>query len=136
MTRLFLISVSVLLVCACATVDDPDAAKPAAEATELQLTQVAGNVQPGFDDPEKDVAVTSVADLATELESIEPPPVQPADIPVAASPKTERVCTREKRTGTHRAVRVCRTRAELERLEDESKDMFRELHKSQMKSEY
>ncbi len=49
--------------------------------------------------------------------------------------QNEMVCRREMRTGSHRAVRVCRTRAEIERLETESKETFKDLHRSQKEFE-
>jgi hypothetical protein len=45
--------------------------------------------------------------------------------------QNEMVCRREMRTGSHRSVRVCRTRAEIERIEIESKEIFDDLHRSQ-----
>ena len=51
------------------------------------------------------------------------------------SAQNEIVCRREMRTGTHRAIRVCRTRAEIERIEIEGKDTFKELHRSQVEYE-
>jgi hypothetical protein len=67
----------------------------------------------------------------TEFHSIEPPQVEQSEVPIVVSNKNERICTREKRTGSNRAMRVCRTRAEVERLEEESKETFRTLHRSQ-----
>ena len=49
--------------------------------------------------------------------------------------RNEMVCRREMRTGSHRAVGVCRTRAEIERLETESKETFKDLHRSQKEFE-
>lgn len=42
----------------------------------------------------------------------------------------ERVCRRERRTGTHRAQRVCYTRAEIERMADKSRDVLDEMNRS------
>jgi hypothetical protein len=59
-----------------------------------------------------------------------------AEIPDA--PKAERtvekqevICERVRRTGTHRATRICRTRAEIERESLDGKDTFDELHRAQ-----
>ena len=46
----------------------------------------------------------------------------------------DRVCERIRRTGTNRAVVVCRTRAEIERDATESKRTFDDLRNSQMNS--
>ncbi len=78
-------------------------------------------------------------DDATEsvLEVAEIPRVQStADTPPTASVAAQRVCRLEKRTGSNRAMRVCRTRAEIEALETESKERFRELHRSQTEYQY
>ena len=53
-----------------------------------------------------------------------------ADVPTLRS-QQERVCQRERRTGSNRVVRVCRTRAEIAKDELESKELFDELHRSQ-----
>jgi hypothetical protein len=140
MTRLLTLFFCVLGVCACATVDDPNVslasttpiAKESAPTQSVNKSHPVDNANDDIDEPEKDAISVPVAAVATELESIEPPPISQSEVPIAASPKTERVCRREKRTGSNMAVRVCRTRAEMERLEEESKDTFRALHQSQM----
>jgi hypothetical protein len=133
MTRLYPIFFGVLFVCGCATVDEPIAATiPTTPiSTDSSATQTVAEDQKDIDVSHKESSSTPVAAAPTELESIEPPPVEQSDIPIAAATRTERICTREKRTGSHRAIRVCRTRAEVERLEEEGKDTFRELHRSQ-----
>ena len=108
-------------VSACASDGPPAATSAAAEtpASEPTNTAAAG-------------ADTQVAG-EEQLEFVDIPPVEPDEtIPVAEqSNKNERVCRREMRTGTHRAVRVCRTRAEMDRIEQEGKDVFKELHRDQ-----
>ena len=53
-----------------------------------------------------------------------------ADVPTLRS-QQERICHRERRTGSNRVVRVCRTRAKIAKDELESKELFDELHRSQ-----
>lgn len=48
-----------------------------------------------------------------------------------AADKNEVVCRRERTTGSHRARRVCRSRAEIDRMAIDAKDTFDDLHKSQ-----
>lgn len=62
---------------------------------------------------------------------------QPVEVPeirtvAAGSDDSEVVCRRERRTGTHRAMRVCRTRAEIERMATKSKETFEDLNRSQV----
>lgn len=66
-----------------------------------------------------------------DVTAVEPVAAVQAEAPA----KDDRICRREVRTGTHRAVRVCRTRAEIERIEQESKDTFRDLYESQRLSD-
>jgi hypothetical protein len=140
MTRLLTLFFCVLGVCACATVDRPNVPtasttpipKESAPTQTVNKSHPVDNANDEIDEPEEIAVSAPVAVVATELESIEPPPVSQSEVPIAASTKTERVCRREKRTGSHRAVRICRTRAEMEHLEEESKDTFRALHQSQM----
>lgn len=46
-------------------------------------------------------------------------------------PSNTRICRRERRTGTNRTVRVCRTQAEINQREIESKETFEVLRRSQ-----
>lgn len=62
--------------------------------------------------------------------------VQVADIPTVpmAAPGVDgnaRVCRNERKTGTNRVSRVCRTRAEIEQQQAKGKEVFDDLHKSQ-----
>lgn len=123
MTRLIPIFVSFLLVCACATTDKPIASTVPSLATAAQPEPV--DAAPQVPNPTHDTA-------EKELHMIDVPPIEQSDAPIVISNANERICRREKRTGTHRAVRVCRTRAEMTRLEEESKKTFDELRKSQM----
>jgi hypothetical protein len=119
MTRLLAILATALCLSACTSTSDTldPSVTPAAKASQPQPVE----------------NLPAKTGEATGLDSIEPPAVKPTAIPVAASGEspTDRICHREMRTGSHRAVRVCRTRAEIARLEEESKDTFRELHRSQ-----
>ena len=80
------------------------------------------------------IAAVTVAEASSDDSVIEVVDVPQANT-VAAAPvlltRQERVCHREKRTGTNRVVRVCRTRAQIEREELESKELFDDLHRSQ-----
>lgn len=119
MTRLLAILVSALCISACATTGDPAGsnAGPVADASTPQPVE----------------SLPAESSAATGIESIEPPAVEPTVIPVAAADESpdDRICRREVRTGTHRPMRVCRTRAEIERMETESKDAFKDLHREQ-----
>lgn len=107
---------------ACATTDTPPEPVPAAPpATRAAAAESAAT------------AAEPAADVGESLiEVIDVPAVAQTGAPAEALDPDERICRREVRTGTHRAVRVCRTRAEIERLEQESKDTFRGMHESQM----
>lgn len=65
------------------------------------------------------------------IEVVDVPQVSAAADAPALRSQQERVCHREKRTGSNRVVRVCRTRAEIEKDALESKELFDELHRSQ-----
>ncbi|NIV18865.1 MAG: hypothetical protein GWN47_10815 [Woeseiaceae bacterium] len=107
MTRLIPIFVGALCLGACASSGDPVA---------------SDNPDPPA--PEKE-----------EIAIIDAPAVAQAAEPDADPRHDQRICHREIRTGTHRAVRVCRTPAEMERMEEEGKDTFRDLRRSQMQKE-
>lgn len=63
-----------------------------------------------------------------EIEVAEVPSVPATAV---AADRSGRVCRNERRTGTNRVVRVCRTRAEIERQQVEGKEVFDDLHDSQ-----
>ena len=130
MTRILFTLFGVLFVCACAAVDDPIATTVSATPAPMPTATPTPTPTP-IDSQHTQTADESQTATATELHSIEPPQVEQSEAPIVMSNKNERVCTREKRTGSNRAMRVCRTRAEMERLEEESKDTFRALHRSQ-----
>ena len=130
MTRLLPACVGALCIGACATTDVPDASStdsvPAVPAVPTQSATVDASKQ----------AENSTQTVAKSgIEMIEVPAVVPTEIAVTASRDDGRICRRERRTGTHRVVKVCRSRAEVRRIEQESKDTFRALHESQMLQE-
>ena len=43
----------------------------------------------------------------------------------------EVICVRERRTGSNRVRKVCRTREEIRREEDQARETFDDLHRSQ-----
>ena len=126
MTRLAPISVSFLLICACTTTEQPVVSAVPGPTTVGQPESV--DVAP--QEPSQDQVTTE-----SEIYAIETPPVEQSEVAVAVSNASELVCRRERRTGTHRAVRVCRTRAENERIKQESKDTFKDLHRNQSLSD-
>lgn len=60
---------------------------------------------------------------------------EPSAAPSVVLNRNERICRNERRTGTNRVVRVCRTAAEMAQLEAQSKEVFNELHRSQKEYE-
>lgn len=119
MTRLLPACVGALCIGACASTDVPPASTPAVPAQAATV------------DPREPATSSTQSGAESEIEMVDVPAVEESEIPAMTPNANERVCRREIRTGTHRAVRVCRTRAEMNRLEEEGKDTFRELHKSQ-----
>jgi hypothetical protein len=74
--------------------------------------------------------------------TVDEPVIEVAEVPTVSAEAVARilsgesglnqqVCRREMQTGSHRAVRICRTRAEIAALELEGKDTFKDLHRSQ-----
>lgn len=111
MQRLYLILTSVLMLAACAHVAPP--AEPLTRNMEPVLDQ-----EPPTSDSEIEVAR-----------------IPEVSGPAVVQNRNERICRNERKTGTHRLTRVCRTRAEMEELEVASKQVFDELHKSQKEYE-
>lgn len=89
----------------------PPAAEPGAAAAEA----------------ENDGNVIEVVEVPKAAAAVEQP--QPGD-------RRERVCRREKRTGTNRIVRVCRSVAQIEQETIESKRVFDEIRRSQREYDY
>ena len=109
MNRRYLIAVICLGVAACAT-SVPESTMPAVKAgnsaTDSKSTTPVGEVEI--------VAVPEVPMVT--------------DVPV----RDEVICRMEKRTGTHRAVRVCRTRSGNARSARKGKETFEVLRRSQV----
>ncbi len=67
-----------------------------------------------------------------EVEVVDIPEVpKVADIPV----RNEVICRMEKRTGTNRKKRVCRSRSQIARSAEEAKETFEVLRRSQTDSQ-
>lgn len=96
-----------LAVTACAT-SGPEVPEPVASA-EAPVTN--GSPAPG------DVDVAEIPEVP-----------EMTDIPV----RDEVVCKMEKRTGTNRAVKVCRSRSNISRGSTEAKETFEVLRRSQV----
>ncbi len=109
MNRRFVVAAIFLGLAACAT--------PGRESTEP-----AANTGP---------SATNGASSArtSEIEVADIPEVPKAtDIPV----RDKVVCRMEKRTGTNRATRVCRSRSSINRTATEAKETFEDLRRSQV----
>ena len=122
MTRLLPACVGALCIGACATTDVPSASTTSTPAVPAQ-TATVGEREPAAD--------STQTGAETEIEMVDVPGVEESEIPITTPNANEKVCRREIRTGTHRPVRVCRTRAEINRLKQEGKDTFQQLHRSQ-----
>lgn len=112
MNRRFVMAATFLGIAACAT-SGPESPEPGAEAgisvTNDISTMTAGEVE-AVDIPE----VSSVAEI----------PVQ-----------DEVICRMERRTGTHRAKRVCRSRSSIEKTAIDAKQRFEVLRRSQVEQQ-
>ena len=119
MYRLNLMAATYLVITACASSGPNLASAPAPEAAEPPSKSEAT-------EPESVVEVATIPGVpATTVD-------HGAD---SVAVQNEMVCRREMRTGSHRATRVCRTRAEIERMEIDAKDTFKDLHRSQKEFE-
>lgn len=120
MTRHWLIVMISIGISACAA-SGPDTSRPDAKAENAsESTTESATPAPATED------VITVVDIpgesATPAEAIE------LDVPAQSA----LVCVRERRTGSHRARKVCRTRAQIAREELEAKETFEDLHRSQV----
>lgn len=111
MYRRFCLAVILLSVTACAT-SGPE-----------QETIVAS-----ADEPVRNSALTTTTGDVEVAEVPEVPKV--TDVPV----RDEVVCTRERRTGTNRVEKVCRSRSSINRTATEAKETFEILRRSQVES--
>lgn len=119
MTRFYLTSAVALFLAACAT--EPPS-QPASESTARATSApaTAGAETPAAADDESIVAVDT-PDI---------PEAEVTDEQLGIPDPDERICRRERRTGTHRAQRVCYTRAEIERMADESREMLDDMNRT------
>ena len=115
MKHVIMIGVCVMCISSCASNGVPTAAESAAAPVVAM----------------DESATAPEAPARGEISQIDSPMVEQTSGPTAVARQDERICRREMRTGSHRAMRVCRTRAEIERMEEESKDTFKSLHDSQ-----
>ncbi len=109
MSRRFVMAATFLGIAACAT-PGPESAEPVANA-EISATNDASPATTGG------VEVVDIPEV---------PKV--TDIPV----RDEVVCSMEKRTGTNRAKRVCRSRSSINRTAIDAKEAFDDLRRSQV----
>ena len=112
MIRQYILTVCFLAVAACATTDVnlPETVASADQpTTESVPATPTGNVE-----------VAEIPEVA-----------KATDIPV----RDEVVCKMEKRTGTNRATKVCRSRSSINRSSEEGKKTFDVLRKSQVQQE-
>ena len=124
MTRLTAILAAAMCAGACTSSGTP---VPASTPLPADMTQA--------DNP--DSAATEATQNAEEspIEVVDLPAIEQAEMSVETQDTDDRICRREIRTGTHRAVRVCRTRAEIERMSQKGKDTFRDMHETQRQSD-
>jgi len=114
MTRRYLVAASFLAIAACAT-SGPAPQEPAATAA-IPVTEQTSTSKAAADEVEF-VEVLEVAEMADVRD------------------EDEIVCRRERKTGSHRAKRVCRSRSSVESTEEKSKETFETLRRSQVEYE-
>lgn len=117
MNRRYVLTAAFLGIAACAT-SGPEHPETVA-GTDNSVTNGA---PPTTTD---DVKVADIPDL--EVADIPEVP-KVTDIPV----RDEIVCSREKRTGTNRVIKVCRSRSSINRTSAEAKETFDDLRRSQV----
>jgi len=119
MNRHFAIALSFFGIAACAT-SGPEVPAPAPQVDTMVTSNepVAAEGELEFADPPKVTEAENVADQAST-------PKKPAI-----------VCRKEKRTGSHRVTKICRTRAEIEAEEAASKDAINELKTQQNRNDF
>ena len=109
MIRRYVMTATILGIAACAT-SGPEVRETDAGADE-SVTKGTPTTTPG------NVEVVEIPEVA-----------QVTDIPV----RDEVVCTRERRTGTNRVKKVCRSRSSIDRTSAEAKETFEVLRRSQV----
>jgi len=107
-------------ISACAA-SGPDSSRPVAEA-ENASESTSESVTPAPTTDDSIVVVDIPGESATPAEASN------LDMPA----QRDVVCVRERRTGSHRARRVCRSRAQIAKEELEARETFDDLHRSQV----
>ena len=115
MYRPVMLALSVTALAACST------APPAAQESEPQTHQSESD---GGQSASED-KVAAVGDINQAAAASEP---GITDMPPRGD---EVICVRERRTGSNRAKKVCRTRAEIERDRIEGKETFEGMRQAQ-----
>lgn len=129
MKRRHVLAAACLSLTGCAA-SGPELPGPAAATTEPVAGVSAARSGESAARTDASEPVLEVAEIPRVKSTAETPTA------VSVAARSEVVCRLEKRTGTNRATRVCRTRAEIDRLETESKERFKELHRSQTEYQY
>ena len=107
-------------ISACAA-SGPDSSHPVAKPENAtESTTESSTPAPATED------VITVVDIPGESAT----PAEASDLDMAA--RSDLVCVRERRTGSHRARKVCRARAQIAKEELEAKETFEDLHRSQV----
>ncbi len=119
MNRHWMAAVICTGIAACAA-SGPDSPEPVADSESVS-EKAAETVVPKAASGEDVVASTSA-------EAVTPSEPGITDMPA----RTQRICKRERKTGSHRAREVCRTREQIEKEELEGKEAFEDLHRSQV----
>ncbi len=109
MIRRYILNASLLTIVACATTD-PKLPETVASADQPKTENA----------PASSTGPVEVAEI--------PEVAKVTDIPV----RDKVVCKMEKRTGTNRATKVCRTRSSINRSTEEGKKAFDDLRRSQV----
>ena len=111
-------------ISACAA-SGPDSSHPVAKAENATESATESTTESATPAPATEDVIT-VVDIPEE--SATPTEASDLDVPV----RSDLVCVRERRTGSHRARKVCRSRAQIAKEEQEGKDTFEDLHRSQV----
>lgn len=131
MTRQLPALIGVLCLSACAAPTQLSDDTLAGRGETAQQSTAAARSNSATDPQSNDAAGESAA---TGIHSIEPPPVEESEVAIVGSNSNEPVCRYEARTGSHRKVKVCRTRAQIRRDEEEGKNTFETLRNAQTQS--
>ena len=116
MNNLVLLAAAALAITACAST------APTAPDTSVPVAAAAAESSP---------ATSNVEEPGSSTGDIQVVNIEGQEKVALQTDEPEIVCRRERRTGSHRAIRVCRSKAEIERTAREGKDAFEELNRSQ-----